>query len=165
MNLPMSPTLATHLPPENLPSISDSTNDPSDDSSDTLSDPPPNLSPPLNTESSHPSRLRRRPPGLDEYEVYNVSIKEALLDSPDLVHEAIVTELQQMLSKNVFHPVTSSPIRPIPSKLFLKKKLDSKGNVIKWKARLVAGGHRQEPDETVLRSSPELIHDNIHDCR
>jgi hypothetical protein len=164
MNLPLSPTLEEHRLPENLISSADQSDDFADDFP--IADPPPNLSSPLpHSESSHPSRLRRRPPDLDEYEVYNVSIKEALLDSPDLVHQAIVTELQQMLSKNVFHPVTSSPIRPIPSKLFLEKKLNSKGNVMKWKARLVAGGHRQEPDETVLRSSPELIHDNIHDCR
>jgi hypothetical protein len=79
-----------------------------------------------NNDLIHPTRIRRRPPGLDEYEVYNISIKEALLDSPDLVHQAIAAELQQMIDKKVFHPVSSSPIKPIPSKLYLKKKLDRK---------------------------------------
>jgi hypothetical protein len=116
MNLPVSPTSEEHRLPENLLSSGDQSDDFADDLP--IADPPPNLSP-LNSESSHPSRLRRRPPGLDEYEVYNVSIKEALLDSPDLVHQAIAAELQQMIDKKVFHPVSSSPIKPIPSKLLL----------------------------------------------
>jgi hypothetical protein len=128
LNLPRSPTLEEHRLPENLLSSVDQSDDSADDLP--IADPPPNLSSPLpNSESSHPSRLGRRPPGLDEYEVYNVSIKEALLDSPDLVHQAIVTELQQMLSQNVFHPVSSSPINPIPSKLLIRKVTSSSGRL------------------------------------
>jgi hypothetical protein len=50
-----------------------------------------------------------------------ISIKDAMRDSPDLATEAIKAEL------------------------FLKRKLDSKGNFVKWKERLVAGGHLQPP--------------------
>jgi hypothetical protein len=92
--------------------------------------------------------------------VYNVSIKQALADDPDLAGEAIKLELKQMLTKKVFHPVMVSLIRAIPSKMFLKK-LDSKGQVIKWKARLVAGGHRQAPDETVIRAFPTVHHNSF----
>jgi hypothetical protein len=66
-----------------------------------------------------------------------------------------------MLEKKVFHPVKHSPIMPIPSKMFLKKKLDSKGALLKWKARLVAGGHLQSPDDTVIRSSPTVHHNSF----
>jgi hypothetical protein len=69
-----------------------------------------------------------------------------------------------MLEKKVFHPVKHSPIKPISSKMFLKKKLDSKGALVKWKARLVAGGHLQSPDDTVIRSSP-TVHRNSFMCR
>ena len=128
-----------------------------------LSEPEREDQPPIvNSEPSIlPPRLRRKPPGLDDYEIYNVSITDALKDAPELVNQAIALELDQMLSKKVFHPVKSSPIRPIPSKMFLKRKIDSKGNTIKWKARLVAGGHRQHPDDTVIRSSPTVHHNSF----
>ena len=116
----------------------------------------------VNSESSIlPPRLRRRPPALEDYEIYNVSISDAIKDAPDLANQAISLELSQMLSKQVFHPVKRSSIRPIPSKMFLKRKIDSQGNIVKWKARLVAGGHRQHPDETVITSSPTVHHNSF----
>jgi hypothetical protein len=78
---------------------------------------------------------------LRDYEVNNVSVRQALKDSPQLASDAIKKELQQMLEKKVFHPVKHSPIKPIPSKMFLKKKLDSKGALLKWKARFSFGSN------------------------
>jgi hypothetical protein len=45
--------------------------------------------------------------------------------------------------------------------MFLKKKLDSRGNFIKWKARYVAGGHRQSQDATVIRYSHTVHHNSF----
>jgi hypothetical protein len=101
------------------------------------------------------------PSSLRDYEINNLSVKQALKDSPQLASDAIKKELQQMLEKKVFHPVKHCPIKPIPSKMFFKKKLDSKGALVKWKARLVAGGHLQSPDDTVIRSSPTIHHNSF----
>ena len=42
----------------------------------------------------------------------------------------------------------------IPMSMFLRDKLDSMGNFIKLKARLVAGGHRQDRELYPNRGSP-----------
>ena len=42
------------------------------------------------------------------------------------------------------------------SKLFLKKKFSASGEFVKLKARLVAGGHRQEDDSFADISSPTV---------
>jgi len=61
--------------------------------------------------------------------------------------EAVKKELQQMLDKGVWEPVHSKDIdknsKVIPSKLFLKEKYNPEGQFEKLKARLVAGGYRQ----------------------
>ena len=61
--------------------------------------------------------------------------------------EAVRKELQQMLDKEVWEPVHSMDIdkksKIIPSMLFLKEKYNPEGQFEKLKARLVAGGHRQ----------------------
>jgi hypothetical protein len=57
-----------------------------------------------------------------------------------------------MLDKRVFHPVKWAPIKPIPSKMFLKKKLDSRGNFLR---------HRQPQDATVIRYSPTVHHNSF----
>ncbi len=52
-----------------------------------------------------------------------------------------------MLDLKVFHPVIIKELpgnRIIPSSLFLKEKLGMKGEFLKLKARLVAGGHMQD---------------------
>jgi hypothetical protein len=51
-------------------------------------------------------------------------------------------------------------IRPIPSSIFLKDKKDGSGKVVKTKARLVAGGHRQprgDADNTSPTVSTEAV--------
>jgi hypothetical protein len=101
------------------------------------------------------------PSALKDYEVNNISINQALKDSPDLAYQAMKQELQQMIDKKVFHPIKHSPTKPITSKMFLKKKLDSNGNLVKWKARLVAGGHLQPHDESVIRASPTVHHNSF----
>ena len=84
----------------------------------------------------------------------NISIEQALAQHPDETKTSILKELQQMLAKGVFHPVSKKATRKkrvIPSKLFLKMKL-SPENLAILKSRLVAGGHRQI--KTIIYSSP-----------
>ena len=79
------------------------------------------------------------------------------------IDNAIKEELYQMEIKKVFQPVYEHEItkKAIPCRMFVKKKLDSTGNLIKWKARLVAGGHRQVKDEDFNTSSPTANKTNI----
>ena len=76
---------------------------------------------------------------------------------------AINNELQSMIDNNVFSYPTVIPNNAeiIPSMMFVREKFDSSGNMIKLKARLVAGGHRQ--DKTIYndRSSPTITTQSI----
>ena len=56
---------------------------------------------------------------------------------------AIGLEMDNMLQQGVMEPVTDPKKRPIDTKLILKIKRDSTGNITKRKARLVAKGYRQ----------------------
>jgi hypothetical protein len=72
------------------------------------------------------------------------------------MEEAILNELTQMESLDVYEPVHRENVttKIITSKMILKEKIDSNGNFIKFKARLVAGGHLQIADENIQTSSP-----------
>ena len=68
-------------------------------------------------------------------------------------------ELEGLLKLKAFEPVSFdgfdfSTKKVIPMSLFLRDKLDSMGNLIKLKARLVAGGHRQDRTLYPNRGSP-----------
>lgn len=81
-----------------------------------------------------------------------------------LTTKSIETEIVGLLERNAILPVTMenfdwSSKKVIPMSLFLKDKLDSDtGEMIKLKARLVAGGHRQDRSlyPTERRSSPTV---------
>jgi hypothetical protein len=80
-------------------------------------------------------------------EVFHISVKEGMATRGAAAEVAIKRELGQMLSKKVWRPIASSeflPVRPIPSSMFLKEKFHPDGSFDKLKARLVAGGHRQD---------------------
>ena len=63
---------------------------------------------------------------------------------------SIVKEVKQLLDRKSWHPVREAHLQPldkkkiIPSKLFVKVKYRPNGDFDKIKARLVAGGHRQD---------------------
>ena len=65
----------------------------------------------------------------------------------DITMEAVRKELQQMLDKCVWDPVKEEDLLPtttiIPSMIFMKEKYSPDGKFEKLKARIVAGGHRQ----------------------
>ncbi len=82
--------------------------------------------------------------------VLKLSIKEAIKKHGVLAETAINEELKQMINQKVFIPIIPDPNElksRIPSMLFLKEKHDEDGKITKIKARLVAGGHRQNRDE------------------
>jgi hypothetical protein len=77
----------------------------------------------------------------------HASLERQLEQHGEPGRDAITKELQQLLSRGVWTPIAaneSPKASPLPSKIFLKEKFDADGNRIKTKARLVAGGHRQE---------------------
>jgi hypothetical protein len=89
-----------------------------------------------------------------------ISVKTAMRDYPESGTATIQKELQQMLSKEVFHAVHASGLSHaqlraiIPCKLFVKERLDPDGVFEKLKGRLVAGGHRQDKSLYEDLSSP-----------
>ena len=80
-------------------------------------------------------------------EVMNISLEAAIKEDPTLATTAAENEITQMIEKEVFIPINyqklAKNVKPISSFIFMKKKLDQQGNLIKWKARLVAGGNHQ----------------------
>ena len=105
------------------------------------------------------SRLRtNRQPNPLYMDAMNLSIKEAIDEDEVQATRAINDELQQMIDKKVWHPVHRKDIdendQIIPSKIFLKKKYNQSGEIVKWKGRLVAGGHRQNQEKGSNNSSP-----------
>jgi hypothetical protein len=69
---------------------------------------------------------------------------------------AMKEELKQLVEIGAWHPVLRRDATkcPIPIKMLVKRKLDSKGNIVKVKARLCAGGHRQPTVNPNPSSSP-----------
>jgi hypothetical protein len=79
--------------------------------------------------------------------------------------DATKQELRQLVEKGCFRPIDKSEIYSLhkscqmilPSKLFLKGKHKPDGTFDKLKARLVAGGHRQDHEEHDTVSSPKSV--------
>jgi hypothetical protein len=88
-------------------------------------------------------------------DVDSISIESGDTMTEESIRAAIVAELTQMELVGAYHPVMPKDIseRP-PCKMNVKLKVDSYGNPIKVKARLCAGGHRQERNPNVATSSP-----------
>ena len=89
-----------------------------------------------------------------------MSVKAAMRDRGPEAEAVILAELQQMVDKNVWHPVhtrgMSSKERRaiIRSSMFLKDKYLASGVFEKFKARLVAGGDMQDKNLYENLSSP-----------
>ena len=92
----------------------------------------------------------------------NVSVREALRTRGDEAKTVITKELKQMLDKKVWCPLRSATLtrseatKVIPSSMFLKMKTNPNGSFNKYKARLVAGGHRQDKGLYDDLSSPTV---------
>ena len=80
----------------------------------------------------------------------HLTVKQALIKLKDRAREAISGEIKQLLDRNAFHGVSEKDIGKeslasvIPSSMFIKEKYRADGTFEKVKARLVAGGHRQD---------------------
>ncbi len=146
-SLPIDPSLSLSLPPD---SSMESSTSPSIENS--LSP----LSPP--TVTSRYGRTIKPPKVYDTnvtiHYVLNMSIDEAISLDPIKARESIERELQQMLSKGVWHPVhpCEATTKIIPSKLFIKEKTNNGTKI--FKCRLVAGGHIQIRYKNQNFSSP-----------
>ena len=77
----------------------------------------------------------------------SLSIREASdLYGIEVTNAAVIEELKNCIKKEVFefqHP-RYKPAPKVPSKMFLTPKKLPSGKIDKMKARLVAGGHRQD---------------------
>lgn len=92
---------------------------------------------------------------------FNLTVHEALEMDKDPVTNSIISEFNQMNKLNVFEPVDikskfNGKYDVIPARMLNKKKVDANGNHIKWKSRLVAGGHLQTCNSFIETSSPTL---------
>jgi hypothetical protein len=80
-------------------------------------------------------------------EVYEPGSFKAAMACPQAERwrEATDDEYKSLLENNTWELVPRQPgMKVIPSKWVLKIKKDAEGNPVRYKARLVAGGHRQE---------------------
>jgi len=90
-----------------------------------------------------------------EYGLY-LTAKQAIDKLGDESIKSISKEMKQLVDLEAFHGVNIQDIpyphrkKIIPSSMFLKKKYRADGTFEKLKARLVAGGHRQ--DKTVTKA-------------
>ena len=93
----------------------------------------------------------------------NVSVRDALRTRGEDARTVIIKELKQMIDKKVWSPIKSSALthseasKVILSSMFLKMKTNPNGSFNKYKARLVAGGHRQEKTLYDDLSSPTVF--------
>ena len=92
------------------------------------------------------------------YNISTVSIEDGLEDEPELVEKAMIEELSQLQEIKAFKPIhlSQATTRIIPSKMIVKKKVNSQGKITKVKARLCAGGHRQDKLPPTITSSPTV---------
>lgn len=91
---------------------------------------------------------------------FNISVRAALRDRGEDARPVIMAELQQMVSKGVWHGVRVRDLTReqrravIRSSMFLKDKYLASGAFEKFKARLVAGGDQQNKGLYENLSSP-----------
>jgi hypothetical protein len=92
----------------------------------------------------------------------NVSVRDALRTMGDEAKTVIIKELKQMIDRKVWGPIKSHTLtraeasKVIPSSMFLKMKTNPNGSFNKYKARLVAGEHRQDKGLYDDLSSPTV---------
>jgi hypothetical protein len=99
----------------------------------------------------------------DKQHAYHLSVREAEEKcGEEPAEDAMLQEVRNLLRYETFVPVMATDIpagsQVIPSSIFLKEKLDASGRFVKLKARIVAGGHRQDKSlyESEEISSPTV---------
>ena len=104
--------------------------------------------------------LQFRSNWVDKEFAFHISVRAAMKERPTEARPVILSELQQMLDKGVWHGVRLSHLTHaerkaiIRSSMFLKDKYFASGVFEKFKARLVAGGDQQDKGLYENLSSP-----------
>lgn len=97
------------------------------------------------------NRVNYKNIGKNTSNVYNISVKQAIASHGQTALTAMLSEIQQMITKGVWEAIDPNTLTNqerksiIRSSLFCKEKFDPNGTFIKMKARLVAGGDCQDP--------------------
>jgi hypothetical protein len=100
----------------------------------------------------------------------NLSVKRATATYGDAATDAIKQELNQLVAKQTWIPIKSAKTNRrskhqnvLPCSMFLKEKFGASGAFDKIKARLVAGGHRTDPNSylTGEKSSLTAKHESV----
>jgi len=97
----------------------------------------------------------------------NLTINQSITKLGDKAKEAIINELKSCYEKNVWTPVKIRDVvynhrsKILPSKLFVKEKLNANGELDKVKARIVACGNLQPDGEKGEYYSPTATIENI----
>ena len=97
--------------------------------------------------------------------ILNMSVREATNKFGVVAENALIAEIQQMLDMDVMEPIQyAKGMKAIPSSVFMKEKYDPTGKFEKMKARMVAGGHRQDKGDYLYEetSSPTCSLSSIY---
>jgi hypothetical protein len=124
---------------------------------------------PTSFDQSMSRHLMTRKNWLHKDFAFTISVKAAIREHGEAGMTVMEAELRQFVTKKMLHPVLmgglsrAQRMRIIPSKMFLKEKFFPDGTFDKMKARLVAGGHRQDrtlygDDDT---TAPTAAHSSV----
>ena len=97
-----------------------------------------------------------------QFAFLQLSMKKGLHKHGDVATEAIAAELKQMIDKRVWRPLSPNEVtrdmrnKSIRCFMFMKEKYGPEGEMIKLKARLVAGGNMQDGESIYGKSSPTV---------
>ena len=92
--------------------------------------------------------------------IARITVAQGLKDRPVETRAAVTNELTQMVRLGVFKGIDMNALTPVErsrviySSIFLKMKMSPSGTFLKCKARLVAGGNRQDKTLYTNISSP-----------
>ena len=108
------------------------------------------------------SELYKRRHWVDKEFAFVVPARMAMKERPEEALPVILSELQQHLDTPNWHPVRWSSLTPeekknvLRSKVFMKDKFTASGAFDKYKARMVAGGNRDDLRSPTIATSHVL---------
>lgn len=118
----------------------------------------------MNTDGIRKSaRISERAREVLNAKVYRMTVKTSLKKHGDIARDALIKELGQMITKDVFEYVDFKTLTKaqrknvICSSIFMNEKYNAKGVIVKLKARLVAGGNQQ--DKSIF--SPTISQESV----
>jgi len=122
-------------------------------------------------QNSRPSRVHKAPSRFDGFDMTMVGMvatdfDKSMDNNNPLVQKAIKAELQQMIWYKTWNGVKTLPegAHVIPSKIFTIIKYGAEGEFLKFKSRLVAGGHREWLPNDIDTASPTVRFETLMIC-